>query len=1284
MLRCTELNWIGRCRAILALLVLTAAACGSSHSRAPDGHAPADGQDSIDGQMSAAMGRLRVEGNRIVDPSGHALVLQGLGLGDALNVDESGHFNEDYFRHASAWGAKLVRLPITPTLYRMGADRVFSYVDRAAAWARQYGFYLIIEWHVSGNLQQGIFLFGDTGITVDETRQFWTAVASRYTNDPVVAFYELFNEPAVMEWEGGSWSWTDWRSTADALVTLVRSLSPETIPVLSGFDFAYDYSAGGVQPFASTDIALAVHPYPGRSRPPRTQGWDQAFGYLSDTYPLLFTEVGYDPCDQIVPDVYQADIDYGREILSYAKQKGIGWTAFVFYKAPDWPMPLFSDWQSYAPTTSGMLFHDVLLGTPIEQAGRASTGCPSGTGSEGLDGGVVSDSGATNADVSIITAPGVTVNLAQPKQTMDGFGISTSWAPALSDTEADALFDPSRGIGLSILRVGMGSTGEPISSNIYSDIKKAKARGVATFMATALSAPGDCKQGGHLVASCYDSWATTMAAFADKVKQNTGTDLSAVSVQNEPDYASGDSSSSMLYTADEMVAFIKALGPKLKSLSPPVKLLAPETTEWGRLWTNQSASGASDPLAGKYDYGYVLAKDPDAWAQVGAVATHMYDTQAAAPWPSDVPDRKPLWMTEVCGVKGWPEVGPSSDINNGIAVAGWIHDAIANGDASAWLWFWYRANDTDDNEGLLLKNGTDTKRHYTLGNFSKFVRPGYTRLEVAGPVPSDVLVTAYKSPGDALVIVAINRGDATVNLPIAISGGTLPASLTPWVTSASDNLAQQDALTVSGSSFTATLAGMTVTTFVAGTNPASGRTDAGISDSGPSEPPTVAIRRAGGAPISPFAFGNNYYDWVDWSNNGTCALLGTEAPVKAMHLNTMVLSNNNTDMNYPEIFDNAQIDKFITYCRAVGAEPIMEIPMAGNNIDGGPMSAQLAADMVTYVNGTKGYGVKYWTIGDEADLYVSGNIIGDPNPYLGPNCPIKTADDLCAVYGSYAAAMKAANEATGSGVDLKFVGPELGWRYLPGNDWLTPFLDGCKDYVDVVSVHWYGYSGTTDSIQGALNGADSFRSFLSFLQGLVASHARPGTPIGITETAVSYDWQTSVYSSDALKAAPGTYYAALWDIDAMGVALQANLWTLAFWNLAEPDDPSSDNIFGNIRTQLSSRPPTYTLTPEYYAQQLMAGSFSGTTVTPSGVPDDFSVYASYDATKASTTIIVVNKKSVAAPLTIAVDSLPAQTMPFDPLAITLVTVPDDPTVQTSVVEYSPDLAAAGQPPRSIR
>jgi O-glycosyl hydrolase len=346
------------------------------------------------------------------------------------------------------------------------------------------------------------------------------------------------------------------------------------------------------------------------------------------------------------------------------------------------------------------------------------------------------------------------------------------------------------------------------------------------------------------MSSCYDSWSTTIANFA------SAQGFYAMSIGNEPDFASCGTSDpcngnydTTLFTATEMVAWVKVAGPKLQAKG--VKVIAPEASEWIHNWSNVSAGPdvagheSSDPLAcgcfpdkntsncastcnsgNGYDYGHWLAKDSAAWAAFDIMGVHEYDSQVAMPWPSDVTAaRKEVWQTEMSGVKWWPEQGPSSDINNGIAVAGWIHSALVDGEASAWVWWWLRAYNTNDNEGLFIQNGgttnwTDTKRHYTLGNYSKFIRPGYTRVDVTGTVPSGVLLSAYKSSSGSVVIVAINKNASAVNVPITISGGTTPASLTPNVTSASANLTAGTAVTVSGGSFTAALAATTVTTFV--------------------------------------------------------------------------------------------------------------------------------------------------------------------------------------------------------------------------------------------------------------------------------------------------------------------------------------------------------------------------------------------------------------------------------------------------------------------------------------
>ncbi len=439
--------------------------------------------------------------------------------------------------------------------------------------------------------------------------------------------------------------------------------------------------------------------------------------------------------------------------------------------------------------------------------------------------------------------------------------------------------------------------------------------------------------------------------------------------------------------------------------------------------------------------------------------------------------------------------------------------------------------------------------------------------------------------------------------------------------------------------------------------------------------PQVKIARAGGTPISPFAFGNDYYDWVDYHKDGSVGLKGTEEPVKALRLNVIVGANNHNDANKPYLFDKTEMDKFIKYCRAVGAEPIMIVPVYGNNVDGGPTSAQGAADIVTYINGTRKYGVKYWSIGCEVDIY-------DQFFKRKTGLPVSTASEYAAVYKSYAQAMKAANAAAHSGVEIQFVGPELGWRYLEGNDWLSPMLDECKDYIDVVSIHAYGFSGRELTVEGALTDVDNFRRLVRDVKARVAQHARPGTPLAITEAAICYDWDPKLYTPETLKLGPRTFYAALWDADRMGAALEADLWTFAFWDLAEPVQMADTNTFGFLLTDASKNPPTCQLTPEYYAQWMVNTNFSGTTVVPSGVPARMSVYASYDAKKAATAILVLNKDTSPRPLTLAVDDLKPRTITFAPMSINIVTILDEAAAEHCVLEYTRKMAEAGLPSKA--
>ncbi len=137
------------------------------------------------------------------------------------------------------------------------------------------------------------------------------------------------------------------------------------------------------------------------------------------------------------------------------------------------------------------------------------------------------------------------------------------------------------------------------------------------------------------------------------------------------------------------------------------------------------------------------------------------------------------------------------------------------GNVSAWHYWWLIGLNADD-EGLIGYNGNTqiTKRLYTMGNFSKFVRPGFMVVGTSG-APGGVSLTAYKNPTTgAFVIVAINQNGSATPITATLNGLSAGA-VTPWVTSSTLDLAQQSALAVSGGSFTATLAASSVTSFVA-------------------------------------------------------------------------------------------------------------------------------------------------------------------------------------------------------------------------------------------------------------------------------------------------------------------------------------------------------------------------------------------------------------------------------------------------------------------------------------
>ncbi len=382
------------------------------------------------------------------------------------------------------------------------------------------------------------------------------------------------------------------------------------------------------------------------------------------------------------------------------------------------------------------------------------------------------------------------------EQTMAGFGGSLnrfdvgSTENDLTDALADLLFDPDDGIGLSILRVGINPEGTPWVA--YGDIARAHARGVRIF-GCPWSPPAGMKNngsefGGELLAGSYGAWSDSLAAFQGLCQTNaSGATLYALQMQNEPDFAT--SYESCVYTDAQAVAFSKVLGPKLAALTPPVRLMVGGFSSWDNLASQCAAFEA----------------DGTALAATDIYCTNQYNGTVAA-----VTRSLPLWETEWSTFSGW-EPG----IGNAIVMARKCHDALTIADVSAWLYWWiippYEVGFTGDNQSLIKPDTQATsKRFWALGNWSKFVRPGFIRY--ASDDHDGVYITAFRDPATGqCVIVCINDAGGSRNVTLSC---TTTQTVTPWRTSSTQDLVALTPLSVGAGGSVVSLPDDTVTTFV--------------------------------------------------------------------------------------------------------------------------------------------------------------------------------------------------------------------------------------------------------------------------------------------------------------------------------------------------------------------------------------------------------------------------------------------------------------------------------------
>lgn len=396
------------------------------------------------------------------------------------------------------------------------------------------------------------------------------------------------------------------------------------------------------------------------------------------------------------------------------------------------------------------------------------------------------------------------VDSTQTMQTMDGFGAAVTGSSAhvimqLPENQRNQLlkdlFHPGEGIGLSFIRVTIGSSDFSVGSYTYLDspdttlqsfsfgkdadelipvLKAIKAlRPDIRIMATPWSAPAWMKtsqnlNGGSLAPAHYRNFARYLVKYLQRMEAE-GLPVYALSVQNEPEHTTPNYPSMSMTAAEQLVFIRDHLRPAFLQAALTTQVLV-----FDHNWDNTQFPRTifSDPVAGPF---------------VAGAAYHCYagDVSAMSVVRNAHPD-KGLWFTECSGGDWAPNFGDNLRWNTSNLIIG----APRNWAKGVLLWnLALDPNDGPQNggcsncRGVVTVTGTTWQtnvEYFLLAHAAKHVLPGSVRIGSSAS-SSQLGHVAYRRPDGKFALVAMNYGTVRQEISLKVGDKYLNWTLDPGV-----------------------------------------------------------------------------------------------------------------------------------------------------------------------------------------------------------------------------------------------------------------------------------------------------------------------------------------------------------------------------------------------------------------------------------------------------------------------------------------------------------------------
>jgi len=318
---------------------------------------------------------------------------------------------------------------------------------------------------------------------------------------------------------------------------------------------------------------------------------------------------------------------------------------------------------------------------------------------------------------------------------------------------------------------------------------------------------------GRLRRDVYNDYADLLADYAENFEAKMGWPLAILSIQNEPNYKVGYESA--YWSGNDIRDFLKTIGQRfpMKGLTlgaDGLGIMAPEFENF-----NISVNNMIKPML----------DDPDSERVLTHIALHQYNgaydsspRAGSRSFPEITASGKRFWQTEVSG--SGPQLPAGTGIDNALFYARMIHYDMTLAQTNAFLYWWLWTNDGNDENfpgSLIQVLDGDTivtsQRLYAMGQYSRFIRPGWVRIECDAAVTTGVYASAYINPQTKeIALVIINEKITPSDILLNISGAEFD-KLDIWRTSAEEKLKPVGRQRTSRASANVILQPRSVTTF---------------------------------------------------------------------------------------------------------------------------------------------------------------------------------------------------------------------------------------------------------------------------------------------------------------------------------------------------------------------------------------------------------------------------------------------------------------------------------------